>query len=130
MLPFLTACLANNLSGGGGGGPFTISAVNLTQNQTGTSCANPLKLNVSLVYTGSPSGATVLIEQSWDGGAYTTVASGVDPAATFPYLLSMLHDSLMTRPNVIVCPGGKMGLAMQLIFTPMILRLMDLKKRT
>jgi len=48
----------------------------------------------------------------------------------FPYLLSMLHNSMMTRPNTIVCPGGKMGLAMQLIFTPMILRLMDLKKRS
>lgn len=47
----------------------------------------------------------------------------------FPYLLSMLHDSFMSRPNNIVVPGGKMGLAMQLIFTPMILRLMDLKKR-
>ncbi|MDE2148740.1 MAG: phosphoribulokinase [Gammaproteobacteria bacterium] len=47
----------------------------------------------------------------------------------FPYLLSMLHDSWMSRPNTIVCPGGKMGLAMQLIFTPMILRLMDLKRR-
>jgi phosphoribulokinase len=47
----------------------------------------------------------------------------------FPYLLSMLHDSWMTRPNSIVCPGGKMGLAMQLIFTPMILRLMDRKRR-
>jgi phosphoribulokinase len=47
----------------------------------------------------------------------------------FPYLLSMLHGSAMTRPNTIICPGGKMGLAMQLIFTPMILRLMDLKKR-
>ena len=47
----------------------------------------------------------------------------------FPYLLSMLHDSAMTRPNPIVCPGGKMGLAMQLIFTPMILRLMDRKRR-
>ncbi|MFZ5541508.1 MAG: phosphoribulokinase [Pseudomonadota bacterium] len=47
----------------------------------------------------------------------------------FPYLLSMLHDSWMSRPNIIVAPGGKMGLAMQLIFTPMILRLMDLKKR-
>ncbi|MEM5388220.1 phosphoribulokinase [Paraburkholderia phymatum] len=42
----------------------------------------------------------------------------------FPYLLSMLHDSYMSRPNTIVCPGGKMGLAIQLIFTPMILRLM------
>ncbi len=47
----------------------------------------------------------------------------------FPYLLSMLHDSWMSRPNSIVIPGGKMGLAMQFIFTPMILRLMDHKRR-
>ena len=46
-----------------------------------------------------------------------------------PYLLSMLHDSFMSRANTIVCPGGKMPLAMQLIFTPMILQLMDRKKR-
>lgn len=43
----------------------------------------------------------------------------------FPYLLAMLHDSFMSRPNTIVCPGGKMDLAMQLIFTPMILRLVE-----
>ena len=48
----------------------------------------------------------------------------------FAYLLSMLHDSFMSRPNNIVVPGGKMGLAMQLIFTPMILRLIDVKRRT
>ncbi len=54
-----------------------------------------------------------------------TDPKGID----FPYLLSMLHDSWMTRPNSIICPGGKMGLAMQLIFTPMILRLMDRKRR-
>ncbi len=47
----------------------------------------------------------------------------------FPYLLSMLHESMMSRPNTIVCPGGKMALAMQLIFTPMIWQLMDKKKR-
>jgi phosphoribulokinase len=47
----------------------------------------------------------------------------------FPYLLSMLHDSFMSRPNTIVAPGGKMGLAMQLIFTPMIWQLMDRKRR-
>jgi phosphoribulokinase len=47
----------------------------------------------------------------------------------FPYLLSMLHDSFMSRPNTIVCPGGRMPLAMQLIFTPMIWQLMDRKKR-
>jgi phosphoribulokinase len=47
----------------------------------------------------------------------------------FPYLLSMIHDSFMSRPNTIVCPGGKMELAMQLIFTPMIWRLMQQRKR-
>ncbi|NWG23829.1 MAG: phosphoribulokinase [Pseudorhodoplanes sp.] len=46
----------------------------------------------------------------------------------FPYLLAMLHDSFMSRPNTIVCPGGKMDLAMQLIFTPMIWRLMEQRK--
>ena len=46
----------------------------------------------------------------------------------FPYLLSMLSGSSMTRPNVLAVPGGKMGLAMQLIFTPMVLRMMDSKK--
>jgi phosphoribulokinase len=46
----------------------------------------------------------------------------------FPYLLNMLHDSMMTRPNTLVVPGGKMGLAMQLIFTPMIQRLMQLRR--
>ena len=47
----------------------------------------------------------------------------------FPYLLSMIHDSFMSRPNIIVAPGGKMELAMQLILTPMILKLMDVKRR-
>lgn len=47
----------------------------------------------------------------------------------FPYLVSMLHDSFMSRPNTIVVPGGKMELAMQLIFTPLILQLMDRKRR-
>lgn len=48
----------------------------------------------------------------------------------FPYLLSMLHDSFMSRPNIIVCPGGKMGVAMQIIFTPLIMQLMDKKRRS
>jgi phosphoribulokinase len=47
----------------------------------------------------------------------------------FPYLLSMIHDSFMSRPNIIVAPGGKMELAMQLILTPMILKLMDARRR-
>ena len=47
----------------------------------------------------------------------------------FPYLLSMIHDSFMTRANTLVCPGGKMELAMQLIFTPMIWRLMEQRRK-
>jgi phosphoribulokinase len=47
----------------------------------------------------------------------------------FPYLLSMLHDSFMSRRNTIVCPGGKMDLAMQLIFTPLVRELLERKRR-
>ncbi len=47
----------------------------------------------------------------------------------FPYLLSMLNGAFMSRANTIVCPGGKMDLAMQLIFTPMIWRLMEKRKQ-
>jgi phosphoribulokinase len=47
----------------------------------------------------------------------------------FPWLLSMLHDSFVSRANSICVPGGKMALAMQLIFTPMILQLLDRKRR-
>ncbi len=45
------------------------------------------------------------------------------------YLLSMLHDSFISRPNTIVCPGGKMDLAMQLIFTPTMWRLIERRKQ-
>jgi phosphoribulokinase len=47
----------------------------------------------------------------------------------FQYLLSMIHDSWMSRANTIVVPGGKMELAMQLIFTPFIWRMIERKKR-
>ena len=47
----------------------------------------------------------------------------------FPYLLSMIHNSFMSRANSIVVPGGKLDLAMQLILTPMILQLIERKRR-
>lgn len=47
----------------------------------------------------------------------------------FQYLLNMIHDSFMSRANTIVVPGGKMELAMQLIFTPFIWRMMEKRKR-
>ena len=47
----------------------------------------------------------------------------------FQYLLNMINDSFMSRANTIVVPGGKMELAMQLIFTPFIWRMMERRKR-
>jgi phosphoribulokinase len=47
----------------------------------------------------------------------------------FPYLLNMIDDSFMSRANTIVVPGGKMELAMQLIFTPFVWRMMERRKR-
>ena len=47
----------------------------------------------------------------------------------FAYLRSMLHDSFMSRANSIVIPGGKLDLAMQLILTPLILQLVERKRR-
>ena len=47
----------------------------------------------------------------------------------FQYLLNMIHNSWMSRANTIVVPGGKMELAMQLIFTPFVWRMMERKKR-
>ena len=43
----------------------------------------------------------------------------------FPYLISMIHDSFMSRANSIVIPGGKLDIAMQLILTPMIMKLTE-----
>jgi phosphoribulokinase len=35
----------------------------------------------------------------------------------------------MSRPNVIVVPGGKIDLAMQLVFTPLVMQLVERKRR-
>lgn len=48
--------------------------------------------------------------------------------ADFPYYLSMLKDSFMSRPNNLVVPAVKMGLAMEIILTPFIDEMM-IKKR-
>jgi phosphoribulokinase len=47
----------------------------------------------------------------------------------FPYLLSMLHGSFMSRANSIAVPGNKFDLAMQLILTPVIMQLVERKRR-
>ncbi|KMT63862.1 phosphoribulokinase [Catenovulum maritimum] len=48
---------------------------------------------------------------------------GVD----FPYYLNMIDGAFMSRVNTMVVPGGKMGLAMELIITPLIEELMHKK---
>ena len=45
----------------------------------------------------------------------------------FPYLLSMIRESFMSRRNTIVVPGSKMGLAMEIILTPIIHRMIENK---
>lgn len=47
----------------------------------------------------------------------------------FPFLLNMIHDSFMSRPNTIVVPGGKMGMAIELVLTPLILDLTEKSKQ-
>lgn len=47
----------------------------------------------------------------------------------FSYLVTMIHGSFMSRANSIVIPGNKLDLAMQLILTPMIMQLMEKRRR-
>lgn len=46
----------------------------------------------------------------------------------FPYLLSMIPNAFMSRRNTLVIPGGKMGLAMELILTPIIHEMIEKAK--
>ncbi|PSW19215.1 phosphoribulokinase [Photobacterium sanctipauli] len=46
----------------------------------------------------------------------------------FPYLLSMIQGSHMSRHNTLVVPGGKMSFAMELIMRPLIQQLIDTGK--
>ncbi|MEH2482212.1 phosphoribulokinase [Nitrobacteraceae bacterium AZCC 2146] len=46
----------------------------------------------------------------------------------FPYLLSMIPNSFMSRANSIVIHGSKLDLAMQLILTPLIMQLIERKR--
>ena len=46
----------------------------------------------------------------------------------FPYLLNMIHDSFMSRRNTLVVPGGKMGMAMEIIFTPILHRMIEVRR--
>jgi phosphoribulokinase len=47
----------------------------------------------------------------------------------FSNLLSLIHGSFMSRRNTIVVPGGKMGMAMEIIFTPIMRDLINRRER-
>jgi phosphoribulokinase len=47
----------------------------------------------------------------------------------FAYLVSMIGGSWMSRANSIVIPGDKLDLAMQLVLTPLIIRLVERGRR-
>ncbi|MBS0848289.1 phosphoribulokinase [Citrobacter sp. JGM124] len=47
----------------------------------------------------------------------------------FPYLLTMLQGSFISHINTIVVPGGKMGLAMELIMMPLVQQLVTKSKQ-
>ena len=49
--------------------------------------------------------------------------------ADFPYYLSMLKDSFMSRPNNMVVPGTKMGLAIEIILMPFVEEMMQKKRQ-
>ena len=47
----------------------------------------------------------------------------------FPFLLNMITGSFMSRRNTIVVPGAKMGMAMELILTPIIHSLLEERRK-
>lgn len=47
----------------------------------------------------------------------------------FPYYLQMINGSFMSRVNTLVVPGGKMGLAMELILTPLIEQILTKRRQ-
>jgi phosphoribulokinase len=50
--------------------------------------------------------------------------------ADFPYFLSMIPGSFMSRPNNLVVPGGKMGFAMEVILGPIIERMVEASRES
>jgi phosphoribulokinase len=51
---------------------------------------------------------------------------GVD----FPYLLNMINGSFMSRRNNLVVPGGKMGMAMEVILEPVIHKMVEASRNS
>lgn len=61
--------------------------------------------------------------------SFVIIRFRIPSMADFPNLLTMINGSFMSRSNTIVVPGGKMGMAIELVLTPLIQELMDKKKK-
>ncbi len=57
--------------------------------------------------------------------SFVVIRFRIPSMANFPNLLTMIHGSFMSRPNTIVVPGGKMGMAIELVLTPLIRELVE-----
>ena len=63
------------------------------------------------------------------GESLTVIRFANPRGIDFPYLTSMIKNSFMSRANSIVVPGDMTDLAMQLILTPMIHRLVSQSRK-
>lgn len=53
-----------------------------------------------------------------------------DPkGVNFPYLMTMIPNSFMSRANTLVVPGGMMSVAMEVIFAPVVQEMMERRGR-
>jgi phosphoribulokinase len=60
--------------------------------------------------------------------SFVIIRFRIPSMADFPNLLTMIQGSFMSRPNTIVVPGGKMGMAIEIILTPIIQGLLEKRK--
>ena len=63
-----------------------------------------------------------------DGESFVVIRFRDRHGADFPYLLSMIKDSFMTRPHTLVVPGSMMPLAIELIITPRVEALLSRRR--
>ncbi|MCM2130172.1 phosphoribulokinase [Larsenimonas rhizosphaerae] len=63
-----------------------------------------------------------------DGESFVVIRFRDRHGADFPYLLSMIRDSFMTRPHTLVVPGSMMPLAIELIITPRVEALLSRRR--
>lgn len=84
---------------------------------------------VPLVDTSNPFAATEIPTPD-ESLLVVRVARPKQLKVDFPYVLSMIHGSFMSRPNTLVVPGSKAALAMEIILRPIIEDLARQRKAT